>query len=280
MDNEAQVDAAEDALNVEDQAEALEGEIVIAIEGEEPDVDEDAEVEAEANEKLGEKGKNAVARLRQANKDKAARLRELEAKVSVLETAAKPKESDELGPEPEYSNYNFIDADFAKAMRQWTEKKIVHDAKRSQEQTAAKVTKDAYDARLAHYHAERSKVGVDDDAQSLVVAALSPPQQSALMDVGDNDRAKVVAALSKSPKILAELAGIKEIHKFTYRLAQIEGKITMTAKAPPPPESKLKGGVSVAPMNAGSLEKLRTQAENSGNYSEYFRAKAATRQAS
>ena len=279
MDSEAQVDAPEvleAAPEVTPEAAPEQtGEIIIAIEGEEPAVDEDAEAEAE----LGEKGLNALRRAREAAKESARKLREAEARAAALEAAVKPKEADVLGPRPVIADYGFNDDLHAAALLEWADKKRKVDEAKTKEQEAAKAATEAYNAKLTRYHEDRVKVGVDDDAQALVVAALTPQQQAALMDAS-LDPAKVVAALAKTPKVLGELSGIKEIHKFTYRLAQIEGKITMTTKAPPPPESKLRGGVAVAPVTAGSLEKLRAQAEKSGDYSAYFRAKSAARQAS
>jgi hypothetical protein len=112
-----------------------------------------------------------------------------------------------------------------------------------------------------------------------VVAKLTPQQQSALMDAS-LDPAKVVAALAKTPKVLDELSGIKEIHKFTYRLAQIEGKITMTTKAPPPPESKLRGGVAVPAGNlAAQLKAAEDRAEQTGDRTEVQRIKRQMREA-
>lgn len=255
--------AGEDTLAAEEP-----GEIVITIEGEEPETDEDAEIEAE----LGEKGRNAVKALREAKKKDSARIRELEASLAEKEAASKPPE-DELGPRPVIADYGFNDDKHAEALLQWAEKKRALDAKKEAEKAAQKAELDAYQEKLTRYHAERAKVGVDDDAQAVVVAALSPQQQSALMDAS-LDPAKVVAALSKTPKVLAELAGIKAIHKFTYKLAQIEGKIQMTTKAPPPPESKLKGGASSGDSPfGGGLDKLLAKARADGNYDAYYEAK-------
>lgn len=271
LDSEAQgltEDAAEDTVEGgEDTLAAVEpeGEIVIAIEGEEPEPDEDAEIEAE----LGERGKNAVAKLRQANKEKAARLRELEAKLAAQQPA---KVEPEL-KRPTLEDCGFNEDTFADQMATYVAAKKEADAKREAEDAKVKERETAYQDKLTRYHAEKVKVGVDDDAQAVVVSALSNQQQAALMDAS-LDPAKVVAALSKTPKILAELAGITEIHKFTYRLAQIEGKITMTTKAPPPPESKLRGGVaSPGGSLASQLAAAEAKAESTGDRSDVVRIK-------
>lgn len=255
----------------EPEAVAPEGEIVIAIDGEEPEPDEDAEIEAE----LGDKGRHALRALRDATKAARAEARELKAKLAERE-AVQPAAQPEV-KRPTMEDCGFNEESYADKMAEYLSAKAAADAKKATEAAEAKAREAAYQDKLTRYHAERPKVGVDDDAQAKVVGALTAQQQTALMDAS-GDPAKVVAALAKTPKVLAELAGIKEIHRFTYRLAQIEGKITVTTKEPPPPESKLRGGVAAeAPINAGSLEKLRQKAEATGDYSAYFRAKAAAR---
>lgn len=261
-------DVVEDpVVEAEETPEDQPEELVVTIEGEEPEVDEDAEAEAE----LGEKGRHALKAVREAAKAARAEVRDLKAKLAEKEAAAKPVVED-IGPEPTSESCGFNDALFRQKTIEWHEKKRVADAKQEEAKAEAKAKEEAYSAKLTRYHEERGKVGVDDDAQAVVVAALSSQQQAALMDASQ-DPAKVVAALSKTPKILAELAGLKEIHKFTYRLAQIEGKITVTQKTPPPLESRIRGVAASDNVSSVPLEKLRTRAETSGDYTEYLAEK-------
>lgn len=267
---EPKVEAPEGA----EAAEATEPEeVVITIEGEEPEVDEadDPEVEAE----LGDRGKRALKAAREAAKEASRKLREAEARAAALEAAHKPAEPEIKRPSLEECGFN--EDVFAEKMTAYVAAQAKVKEQQAEEEARAKAAQDAYKAKLDRYNAERGKVGVDDDVQARVVAALSPPQQTALMDAG-RDPAKLVAALAKTPKVLAELAGIKEIHKFTYRLAEIEGKIQMTTKAPPPPETKLRGGTGTASvLTVADLEKMRAKAEETGDYSDYFRAKASAK---
>lgn len=245
-------------------------EIVIAIEGEEPEPDEDAEVEAE----LGDKGRNALRAAREAAKQARAEARELKAQLAAKEP---PKQEPEL-KRPSLEDCGFNEDVFAQKMADYVVAQREADAKKAAVEEETKARETAYQEKLTRYHSERTKVGVDDDVQAKVVAALSPQQQAALMDAS-LDPAKVVAALAKTPKVLAELAGIKEIHRFTYKLAQIEGKITMTTK-PPPPESKLKGGVGVPAGNlTAQLDAAEKKAERTGDRTEVIRIRRQIRDA-
>lgn len=251
----------------EDTLAAEEPEIVIAVEGEEPEADPDEEVEAE----LGEAGKRALKAAREAQKETARKLREAEARLADVEARTKPPEPEIKKPTLEECGWN-EDA-YAEKLAAF----LAADDKRKVQEADArakeKADADAYNAKLARYHEDRSKMGVDDDAQARVIAKLNPAQQTALMKYA-TDPTKLVAGLVRSPKMLAELAGITDIGAFIYQLPTAEGKITVSTKTPPPPESKVRGGG--APTGATStmpLDKLRAQASDSGDYTAYLAEK-------
>lgn len=252
------------------------GELIITIEGEAPEPDEDAEVEAD----LGEKGRNALKAAREAAKQARSEASELKAKLAERDAkASPPAPEDDIGPEPTWAEFGYDDEAAREATIKWNDKKRAIEAKKAEAKAIETAREAAYQDRLKRYYAERPKVGVDDDAQARVVAALNAGQQSALIDAC-NDPAKMVAALAKTPKILAELSTIKEIHKFTYRLAQIEGKITVTQKEPPAPESRLRGTTVPGTGNwAAMLAAAEKKAEASGDRTEVIRVRRQMRDA-
>jgi hypothetical protein len=233
------------------QVEAEPEELIVTIEGEEPEPDEDAEAEAE----LGDKGKRALHRAREAAKAAAAESREVKAKLAEIEARNRPQEVEIKRPTLEDCGFN--EESFANQMAEYLQAKAKVDAQKAEAEAEAKADEARYKTKLEGYHATRAKVGVDDDAQDRVVAKLNAAQQSILMDACP-DPAKVVAALAASPKALAALAGEKKLHRFAYELAKLEGKIQMTSKSPPPPESKLRGGVA---SPGGSLQAQLDAAE-------------------
>lgn len=260
----------QDTVQPEDGQDTLvaeEPEIVIAIEGEEPEFDP----HDVPDEELGEAGKRALKAAREAAKEASAKARKAEARIAELEAASKPATPEIKRPTLEECGFN--EDTFAAKMAEF----VAADDKRKSEEKAEKdrqkAATEAYEAKRNQYFEDRAKVGVDDEAEARVVSRLTPQQQAALMDAS-GDPAKVVAALSKTPKVLEELSGIKEIHKFTYRLAQIEGKITVSAKTPPPPETRLKsGGAPHDAVSTTPLDKLRDKAEASGDYTAYLAEK-------
>ena len=276
LDSDTVTEDLQDTIAAEDGQDTVEAEaeeVVISIEGEEPEADPDAV----PDEELGEAGKRALKAAREAAKESARKAREAEERAAAIEAQYKPKEPEIKRPTLEDCGFN--EDVFAEKMAAFVTAEDKRKAAATEEQNRQKASTEAYQAKLAKYHEDRTKVGVDDDAQARVVAKLSPQQQAALMDAS-MDPAKVVAALAKTPKVLDELAGIKEIHRFAYRLAQVEGKITMTTKAPPPPESKLRGGLAMPSGNLSSqLEAAEKRAESTGDRTEVIRIRKAIREA-
>lgn len=267
-----QIEAPEPEVEVpeaepQDTVAAEPEEVIIAIEGEEPEADPDAVPE----EELGEAGRRALKAAREAAKESARKAREAEERAAAIEAQYKPKEPEIKRPTMEECGFN--EDIFAEKMAAFVAVEEKRKAEQQAEQARQKAAAEAYEAKRARYFEDRKTVGVDDEAEARVVSRLNPQQQAALMDAS-GDPARVVAALSRTPKVLEELAGIKEIHKFAYRLAQIEGKITVTTKAPPPPETKLRGGGATADaISTVPLDKLREKAEASGDYTAYLAEK-------
>jgi len=274
LDSEAKIEADDTvaAQDGEDTVAAEDGEVVIAIEGEEPEPDPDAEIEAE----LGEAGKRALKAAREAAKEAAREAREAKARLAEIEAANKPKE--EEIPRPTLEECGFNEDAFAEKMAAYVASQEKVKAKKAEEDARQKADADAYQAKLDRYNAERTKVGADDDAQARVVAVLDARQQSALMHTSEN-AAVVVAALAKTPKALAELSAIKDPLLFVRKLTQIEGRISMT-KAPPPPETKLRGGVAIPSGNLqAQLDAAEKAAEVTGDRNEVLRIKRLMRAA-
>lgn len=258
LDAMAEIDTPDDEgvdLDAEDYDSP---ELTVTIEGEEPDADDDAGVE----ETMDERGRKAIRATRDALKAAKARARDAEAKLAQIEAAAQPKPVELV--KPDLAELGFNQDLYEQKLLEYGDELRARKDKQAVADAEAKKTRDAYDAKKAKYFDDRVKLGVDDDLQSVVTSKLTEAQQSVIIDACA-DPAKVIAALAKSPKALAEIADIKEIHKFSYRLAQIEGKITVTQKAPPPPETKLKGGPG-ASAALQSLEKMHAKARETGDY--------------
>ena len=267
LDSEAQIEP-QDTVQAEDGQDTVAAEeVVISIEGEEPEADPDAV----PDEELGEAGKRALKAAREAAKESARKAREAEERAAEIEARYKPKEPEIKRPTLEDCGFN--EDTYAERMAAFVVSEDKRKAALAEDEARQKADNDAYQAKLAKYHEERTKMGVDDDAQARVIAKLTPAQQTALMKYA-TDPTKLVAGLARSPKMLAELSGLKDIGAFIYQLPTAEGKITVSTKAPPPPETRLRsGGAPIDAVSTVSLEKLRSAAEQSGDYTTYLAEK-------
>jgi len=252
------------------EADDPEDELAITIEGEEPAIDPDAEIEAE----LGDRGKRALQAARKAAKDAAAELRAIKAERD----AARLAPVDEPAPErPTIEGCGYNTEIYDAKLRDFFAAEAKADEKKQARLAEVKAADEDYQTRLGGYVAGKASLRAADmdTAESVVRSKLTVEQQNVLIRNSDNP-AQVVLALGRSKKALDDLASVKDIDRFAYSLAKLEGKITVTQKAPPPPESKLRGGgpsVNVAPK----LEKLKEQAQRSGDYTAYYVALRAAK---
>lgn len=248
----------------EPQAEEQEGEaasedeLIVTIEGAEQDEEE-------------AKAPNWVKELRKKNREDQKRIRELEERLAQ---GAAPQ-SDDPGKEPELEDFDY-DADaFKAAFKEWTAKKArveqQKEAIKRQQEEAAKeweAVQQGYVKAKARFPAAKMQ-----EAEDEVVSVLPGPRQAMLMDVAD-DPAQLVIALGTNPETLRKLATIKSDIKFVKELVKIEGKITVQSKkTPPPPERTISGSGKSPGATANNLDKLKAEAEKTGDYSKYFAEK-------
>jgi hypothetical protein len=96
---------------------------------------------------------------------------------------------------------------------------------------------------------------------------------------GADNPALVIYALGKNPKKAAELAKIEDPVKFAFAVAKLEKELKVTnRKAAPAPERMVSSTGRVSGAVDSTLERLRAEAEKTGNYTkvlQYKRQKAA-----
>ena len=249
--------------------EAAAAELDYTIEGEAPE----ETAEPELDEELGEKGRSALRAVRDAHKQERARARALEAELAALKAA--PIVEDEAMPEePTMEGCGYVEATYKAKMREFYAAEQRVEAKRQERISEAAVADADYKERFGKYTEGKQALKAPDfeSAEAIVRSKLTPQQQSVLIRNCD-DPAKVVLALGRSVNALDTISQVKDIDRFAFQIAKMEGRIVTAPKAPPPPESKIVGNSSSAPAISSNLQKLRTQAEKTGDYAAYFAAK-------
>lgn len=262
-------------------------EAVIETEGETPEVEEsdDDEIvvtigdesppseEGEDDDGLKGPAPEWVKELRKTSREKDKRIRELEAKI------AKPAETKPaaLGNKPKLDDFDYDAEQYEKALESWHERKREHDAEQARHRKAEEDQQRDWQAKQSGYAAEKAKVKIRDfeDAEAVVLETLSIDQQAILLHVLDSRTAALaVAAIGSSPKKAKELAAIKDPVMFAAALGELKKDMTVTTRKAPPPEGKVSGSGPISAAVTGStLERLKTKAQQTGDYTEYLAAK-------
>ena len=209
-----------------------------------------------------------------------ARLRKAEAQAKAevarlkreLEARSQPAGDAEPGPEPTLEECGYdedlLKQKHAKYLKDLDRKAEAdrEKAKRADvERAATQKLMDSYGTKKAEWSA-RVTAEKYAEAENTVAARLKPDAQDVILKVA-KDPAKVVLMLGQRPELLEGLAGETDRDRFVAKLVELEGKIMVKKKgtqAPPPEESVRGSGATGA---AGStLERLRAEAEKTGNY--------------
>lgn len=229
---------------------------VILIGDEEPPSSED---EAKAPEWVKE--------LRKNQRELAKRNRELEDQLKATQGAEmKPAP---LGQKPKLEDFDFDSDKFEAALTKWhDDKRAADDEARKKQEEESQATK-AWQAKLAAYNEAKTKLKVRgaDEAEAVVKDLLTVTQQGIILQ-GAEDAALVIVALGKNTKKAKELAAIKDPVKFAFAVAKLETQLKIAPKkVPPKPEERVSGNTSSAGVVDSQLERLRAEAEKTGNYS-------------
>lgn len=263
-------EVAEDQVQIEQPSD---GEFTAAQEGEsegEPNQDDDDEVLVSIGEESPPQSEEPrapewVRELRKQNREKERRIRELEAKLqTTTQTENKPVV---LGAKPKLEDHDYDTDKFEAALSDWYERKRVTDQEAEKARQAEQAQLDAWQSRLDSYGKARAELKVRDfeDAESTVQELLDVTQQGIVVQGADNP-ALVIYALGKNPKKAKELADIKDPVKFAFTVAKLERELKVTnRKAAPPPERTVQGTGRVSGSVDSTLERLRTEAEKTGD---------------
>lgn len=248
---------------VEDQ-QALADEVVVSIDGESPTPEDDVNA-----------APKWVKDLRKEHRAVLREKKELEARLKAIEEGAKAPEA--LGEKPTLANCEF-DADrFEVELLKWNERKQKLEAEKAKKVQAEEEEKKSAQQRFEEYTKKKAELKVPDfaDAEDAVVQKLSLQQQSIILQGAERPEL-VVYAIGKSPAKAAELAAITDPVKFAMAVARLEGKLKIEPKTAPSPEKKVVGAAKMSGSDP-MLEKLRTEAERTGDYSKVHQYKMQLR---
>jgi hypothetical protein len=280
-----------------DKAEEIDETDLDTFEAEEPEIDadeaeeitaedEDDETEAEAEDEDGvvvtigeeapppeeeetERAPEWVRDLRKQYREEKRRNKELQEQLAATTGATKVAE---LGQKPTLEAADYDTERYEKELAAWYDRKRKHDEAEAARQAEAETAEREWKQKLEGYQSAKStlKVRDYDDAEEVVQDAFTVTQQGMILQGADNP-ALLVYALGKNPKRAKELASIKDPVKFAFAVARLETQLKVTKrKASSKPEPTISGTGRPSGSVDSTLERLRKDAEKSGDYSKVY----------
>jgi hypothetical protein len=261
MESVADEVEAVEADDTEDEEDS-EG-VVISIAGEPPAPEDDEEVRAP----------EWVRDLRKNYREEKRRAKDLEQKLARLETQAPGVAP--LGPKPTLEKADYDTDRYEKELANWYDKKRQHDDREVSVKSEQQAVQREWERKLEGYQSAKAGLKVRDFefAEDVVQDNLSVMQQGMIVQGADNP-ALVVYALGKNPKKAKELASITDPVKFAFAVAKLETQLKISnRKAQTSPERKISGTGRPSGAVDSTLDRLRADAEKTGDYSKVFQYK-------
>lgn len=272
-EGEAEVAELDDDFEEGEPTEAEsedEVDVMVVIDGEAPDPEDEEEARAP----------EWVRDLRKQYREEKRRAKELEQKLEKMEQGQAPARQP-LGPKPTLEGTDYDTERYETELAAWYEKKREHDEQQALVQAEQKAVQKEWENKLESYHSSKASLKVKDyeHAEDVVQDTLSVMQQGMIVQGAENP-ALVVYALGKNPKKAEEISSITDPVKFAFAVAKLETNLKVTKrKAQSKPEKKISGTGRPSGSVDNTLERLRAEAERTGDYSKVFSYKKQKRSA-
>lgn len=214
--------------------------------------------------------------LRKQHRELQKRNRELEAK---LNQAPETQKAQEVGKKPTLEDFDYDAERYEASLAEWFERKRQADEQVAKLQAERDNQAKEWQAKLEGYSKAKAELKVRDydEAEDITKDTLTVVQQGVILQGAENP-ALLVYALGKNPKKAKELASISDPVKFAFAVAKLETQLKVTnRKAAPPPEKTVQGTGKVSGTVDSTLDRLRAEAEKSGDYSKVMAYKRQKR---
>lgn len=208
--------------------------------------------------------------------------KELEATKKKLEAITAESKPAALAKKPTLEDFDY-DADrFEAALAGWFDQKRAQDEAEAKARKAEEDQKADWQAKLDSYGKAKAELKFKDfdEAEAEATEDFSVTQQGIIIQ-GANNPALVVYALGKNPEQRKKLSAISDPVKFAFAVATLEAQLKVTNRKPaPPPEKTINGTGRVSGAVDSTLERLRAEAERTGDYTKVTQYKAQKRKQS
>lgn len=240
--------------------------VVVTIGEESPPTEEDEQASAPT----------WVKELRETNRQKSRRIRELEEQLKAK--ASTETQPVQVGKKPTLEDHDYDADQFEAALEQWYEQKRKADEQNAKAQSEAQAVQKAWEDKLTKYNESKAKLKVADfdDAEEFVRETLSTIQQGIIIK-GSSNPELLIYALGRNHAKAKELAAIKDPVEYAFAVAKLETQLKVTPRKAPPPERTVSGSGRGSGAIDSTLERLRAEAEKTGDMSKVLAYKRQQR---
>lgn len=252
------VEAPAEAGETPDAAEESTDEVIVTI-GDEP------APEPEAQQGAPEWVKEVRRRNRELEREVKNLRRQYEAQARPAETNPAP------GPKPTLEAADYDTERFEREMAAWHERKAAHAKSQAEREAAERAQQEQWQGVLKAYDEKRKALKVRDfsEAEEVITDTLSVEQQGLILAYSDAPEL-VIYALGKNPKRAAELAAITDPLKFGREIWKVESQVKVSSRKPATQPERVVTGSAPKGASDATLERLRGEAERTGDYSKVF----------
>lgn len=223
-----------------------------------------------------------VKKVRKVNRKLESENRRLKKELEARSTAAKAEAPPvQLGEKPTLRSVGYDDKKYEAALIQYYERKRQVDQYEAEQSKRQATEQQKWQDKQARYVAQKQAHSFKDFeyAEEIVSNTFSVTQQGILVQ-GAEDSALVVYALGKNPKKLEELAKETDPVAFAFKVAKLEAQLKVSSKNAPSPEKRVGSGAKSGGLSGSEdqvLERLRAEAEKTGDYTKVTRYKQKKR---
>ena len=194
--------------------------------------------------------------------------RELRRQLRQMQQQAPAPAQIQLGEKPTLEGCDYDTKQYEANLAAWYAKKLKIDEEADRAKAQAEAEARRWQDKLGGYERAKIALGAEDyeDAEAVVTEHLSVVQQSIIVS-GAKDAALLVYALGKNPAKTAALGAIKDPVEFAFAVARLEERLKVSERKPAtPPETRVTGTGRVSGGTDATLERLRAEAERTGDY--------------
>lgn len=243
-------------------------------EGEDEDEDDEEEDEESVPVEDSTPAPVWVKRLRKNYRELLKHNRQLEAQVNVTKEAEqKPLP---LGKKPTLDEHDYDTDKYEEELDKWYVQKQKVDERERSERAEAEKANQKWQTTLTAYNTAKASLEVNDfeEAEEVAASLLSITQQGIILK-GSKKPELVIYELGRNVKKARLLAAIEDPIEFAFAISDLEKDLKSTKrKSSPAPEKTVRGNAAVSGTVNSQLERLRAEAEKTGNYTKVAAYKA------